>query len=192
MFRLGDLVEFTGGIPPARINKNMDAESPVYPLYGQIDLQEDLVGIYSDASNHRSIRTWDNVNLLRSGDAIFSLISGEATIVGKAREGYLYTQNYIKMILTDKIDKQFLVYCINENHDLKKQLELGLQGSFVMKYTVKQLGELRIAKLPPLNVQQLIGEIYFNQLRVQAIKVRAARTETIAVLHQLREVMNNE
>lgn len=61
------------------------------------------------------------VNILINGDVIFSLITGNAAIVRKEHEGYLYTQNYVKLLPYDNIDAQFLVYLINENKAIKRQ-----------------------------------------------------------------------
>ncbi|RBP65322.1 hypothetical protein DES36_10759 [Alkalibaculum bacchi] len=45
---------------------------------------------------------------------------------------------------------------------------MGLQGSRVLKYTLKQVKELELPDLPAIEKQELIGELYFNQLRLEA------------------------
>lgn len=64
---------------------------------------------------------------------------------------------------------------------------MGLQGSQVLKYTLKQVKELELPDLPAMETQRLIGELYFNQLRLEALRNRAANSETIIVLEKLRE-----
>lgn len=130
------------------------------------------------------------VNILINGDVIFSLITGNAAIVRKEHEGYLYTQNYVKLLPYDNIDAQFLVYLINENKAIKRQFTVGLQGSQVLKYTLKQLKELEVGKLPNIDRQKAIGQVYFKQLRLKALKKRAAELEESIILAKLEEASN--
>lgn len=95
--------------------------------------------------------------------------------MGKRHEGYLYTQNYIKLFTDCSVEPAFLVYLLNENREVRKQFQMGLQGSSILKYTIKQLRELELPHLPSLEKQKIIGEIYLKQLKVEALK---KRTET--------------
>ena len=76
---------------------------------------------------------------------------------------------------------------MNEDREVAHQFWLGLQGSMVMKYTVKQLRELKIKRLPNLDKQQAIGDIYFKQMRIQALRKRIAENETLLTLAVLAE-----
>lgn len=67
---------------------------------------------------------------------------------------------------------------------------MGLQGSQVLKYTLKQVKELALPDLPTIEKQRVIGELYFNQLRLEALKSRAANLERTIVLEKLREVID--
>jgi hypothetical protein len=49
------------------------------------------------------------------------------------------------------------------------------------------LRELELPKLPSIEKQKIIGEVYFNQLRLQALRNRAASTETNIVLEKIKE-----
>jgi hypothetical protein len=64
---------------------------------------------------------------------------------------------------------------------------MGLQGSQVLKYTLKQLKELEIPKLPSIEKQRIVGDVYFKQLRLQALRKRAANLETTILLSKLEE-----
>ena len=189
MNKLSGIIKFVSGSPQFRITENMDKHSPIYSIYSQTDLQDDLVGIDSIDVYNKKIRTWDRVNTVETSDVIFSLISGNAVIVRQEHDGYLYTQNYIKLIPEKNIDPQFLVYYLNENKKVRRQFQLGLQGSAVMKYTLKQLKEIEIPSLPPLSKQKIIGELYFKQLRVQALQNRVANLETTILLYKLEGEM---
>lgn len=190
MKRLEGVVKFISGSPQFRIKEVLDNQAPLYIYYGQTDLEADLVDIHADGSGSKQVRTFDKVNTLCEGDIVFSLISGKSTIIGAKHQGYLYTQNYIKLVAGEKIDAKYLVFLLNEDNLIEKQLEVGLQGSQVLKYTLKQLKDLELPDLPTVEKQRIIGEIYFKQLRMEALRNRAAKAETTIVLEKLREVSN--
>ncbi|CAB1253123.1 Methylase_S domain-containing protein [Clostridiaceae bacterium BL-3] len=187
MKKLSELVELVSGSPQFRITEVFDEKAPLFAYYSQTDLTDDLVGIISNGADNKQVRTNDKVNTLCHGDVVFSLITGTAAMVRKEHEGYLYTQNYVKLLPGNNIDPKFLVYLINENKTIKKQFVLGLQGSQVLKYTLKQLKELKIPNIPFIDKQKIIGQVYFNQLRLQAVKNRAAELETKIILSKLEE-----
>lgn len=181
-------VRFMSGSPQFRITDTTDEQDPVYWIYSQGDLLDDLTGVEMNYGEGKKIRTKDEVTTLFAGDIVFSLISGSACIVGKRHEGYLYTQNYIKLFTDGSLDPTFLVYLLNEDRRIKKQFQMSLQGSSILKYTVKQLKELELPSLPPLERQKMIGEIYLKQLKREALKKRAAEEETTLLLHRLEEI----
>ncbi|MCQ2027552.1 restriction endonuclease subunit S domain-containing protein [Clostridium butyricum] len=190
MRKLSELVEIASGSPQFRITEVFHEKAPLFTYYSQTDLGDDLVGIISKNRDNRQVRTNDKVSTLSNGDVIFSLITGNAAIVRKEHEGYLYTQNYVKLLPYDNIDAQFLVYLINENKAIKRQFAVGLQGSQVLKYTLKQLKELEVGKLPNIDRQKAIGQVYFKQLRLKALKKRAAELEESIILAKLEEASN--
>ena len=185
MKKLNELVEFISGSPQFRITEAFDEHASVFIYYSQAELTDDLAQIISEGIENKQIRTYDEVSTLCENDVIFSLINGMATIIRKNHEGYLYTQNYVKLLPSTEIDSKFLVYLINENKMIKKQLMMGLQGSQVLKYTLKQLKELEIPKIPSIDKQRIIGQTYFNQLRLEALKNRAAKLKSTIILANL-------
>lgn len=189
MNKLSKRVEFVSGSPQFRITEVLDRNAPLYTYYGQSDIDDDLVDLLSPAVSSKQVRTQDTVNTLLEGDVVFSLISGVATLVRKAHEGYLYTQNYVKLIPNKTIDPKFLIYLLNEDKSIKKQLLRGLQGSQVLKYTLRQVKELVLPELPSLKKQQLIGDVYLSQLRLQTLRSRAANAETTLLLAKLEEAI---
>ncbi|MCB2361585.1 restriction endonuclease subunit S [Clostridium estertheticum] len=189
MKKLSELVGLVSGSPQFRITEVFDEKTPFFTYYSQTELKDDLVGITSEDVKNKQVRTNDKVNTLCDGEVVFSLITGIATIVSKEHEGYLYTQNYVKLLPSHNIDSKFLVYLINESKTIKKQFMVGLQGSQVLKYTLKQLKELEMPKIPSVDKQKIIGQVYFNQLRLQALRNRVAEIETTIRLAKLEEVM---
>lgn len=192
MHKLTDYAELLGGIPQFRIVETISGRAPLYNVFGQNDLLEDLFGVESQKKDSKVIRTTEQVTTLSTGNIIFSLISGTACIVSEKHKRYLYTQNYIKISPDSSIDPKFLIYLLNEEEMVRKQLHFGLQGSTTLKYTLKQLKCLELPMLPSLEKQRLIGDVYLKQLKVQALKCREAKAETKVVLYKLEEVMRNE
>lgn len=190
--KLSELVELVSGTPQFRIVEVSNPKAPVFTYYTQTDLNDDLVGIISSDVDNKQVRTNDKVSTLCSGDVLFSLITGKATIVRKEHEGYLYTQNYVKLLHAEDIDSKFLVYLMNESKAIRKQLMLGLQGSLVLKYTLTQLRDLEIKKIPSIDKQKIIGQVYFNQLRLKALRNRVTELEAKIRLAELEEVSEIE
>lgn len=183
-------MDMVSGSPQFRITSVMDADAPLYHFYGQTEIENDLVDMEITIEDAKTIRTNDNVNIVADGDIIFSLISGKATLVRGSHEGYLYTQNYVKLIPGKHIDKKYVIYLLNESDNIKKQWSSGLQGTMVLKYTIKQLKELELSKLPSFNKQEIIGNIYFYQLKLQALKERVVKNEKLILFEQLKRFNN--
>lgn len=186
--RIKDIITIVTGTPQFRINESEVNNAPTYYFYGQQELENDLVGLELNLESAKVISTMDELSLVKEGDILFSLISGRTTVVGKKHQGYLYTQNYVKLIPKEGVDSKYLVYLLNENESIKKQWSKGLQGSIVLKHTVKQLRELEIPQLHSYDKQKIIGDIYFKQLKLRALKIRVANTERLLILEKLKEV----
>ena len=185
-------IELVSGCPQFRIKESKDVSAPTYTYYGQPEVENDLVGLEIKSAEKKQIRTFDEVNTVNQDDLLFSLISGKATLARGNRQGYLFTQNYVKFITKGNIDQKYLVYLLNENANIKQQFQMGLQGSAVLKYSIKQLKELKLPELPAMEKQKLIGELYFNQLKLQALRERVAKLETTIMFEKLKEVKTNE
>jgi Type I restriction modification DNA specificity domain. len=192
MEKLSNLIEFTSGSPQFRITESTNERAPTYHLYSQTDLLDDLVGATTVTAESKQIKTANIVSIVNTGDVIFSLISGTSAIVHPLHEGYLYTQNYIKLTPTKELAPNYLVYILNIDPTIKRQLITSLQGSQVLKYTLRQIKDLVIPDLPPLKQQKLIGNIYLKQLRLEALRKNVAILETKLVLQKLKEDINNE
>ena len=67
-----------------------------------------------------------------------------------------------------------MAYLINENPKIKKQFKQNLQGSQVVRYSLSLLKEIQLPKLPSIETQRIMGDIYFKQLRLRALTQRVA------------------
>ena len=189
--KMTDLVSFKLGSPQFRIKETLAKEAPLYQMYSQLDLEEDLAGVVSDHQENKQVKTLDDVSTLKTNDLVFSLISGKAALVSPEHAGYLYTQNYLILEPDESLDAKFLLYLLNEDKGIARQLWLGLQGSMVLKYTVKQIKDLKLPKLPSLSKQAAIGQVYLKQKHLQAVKKRRADNELTLQLAKLEEVLKN-
>lgn len=181
------IAQLQGGSPQFRIKEVQSADAPTYFLYGQAELEADIAGIATSPEGKRLVRTNDDVLTLRTGDLVFSLISGQAAIVGSLHNGYLFTQNCVRIKPLSSIDARYLAFLLNEDDSIRHQLFIGQQGSVTLKFTIKQLSELHFSNLPPLEKQELIGELYFNQLRLDALNRRKSTLETALVMGKIKE-----
>ena len=191
MLRLHDLVELESGTPQFRINESPNKNAPRYFFYGQTNLEDDLMGVHSSTETSKQIYTEDNVATLCAGDLVFGLISGKATIVNVEHDGYLFTQNYVRLNPSEGIDSKYLAYLLNEDADIRRQLMVGQQGSFIVKFTVKQLSELKISSLPPREEQELIGDLYFNGLKLESLKKHQAVLETTLLKGKIKKAVRS-
>ena len=178
MVFITDVVDCTSGTPQFRISEERRSDAPAYCIFSQADLEDDLRGVSSISGARRKIRTFDSVCTVSKGDVVFSLLSGTAAVVQIEHDGYLLTQNYVLLSPSELIDPLYLVYLLNENREIKRQLYRSQQGSATMKYTLNQLGSLKLPMLPSREKQRLIGEVYFAQLKLEALRKREAELET--------------
>lgn len=165
------------GISQYRIEESNRSDAKVYTLYGQNELYEDLYGVPGAMSDRKQIKV-DGMGpgaIAKEGDLLFSTISGEATIVSSEHDGYVFTQNYARMEpMSRLVDRKYMAYLINENQSIKRQFKQNLQGSQVIRYSLKLLKEIVLPELPPIEIQRMIGDIYFKQLLLRSLRQRVA------------------
>ncbi|MCL1852248.1 MAG: restriction endonuclease subunit S [Peptococcaceae bacterium] len=187
MMQMLEVAELNSGTPQFRIKESLNADAPTYFFFGQPEMEDDLTGIETHGGSGKQIRTSDNVATLSSGDLVFSLISGKATLVRNSHSGYLFTQNYVRLAPAPQVDAGYLVYMLNEDAGIKRQLQTTSQGSVTLKFTIRQLSDLLFPIPPPIERQRVIGELYFNQLRLAALKKRVAAAEATLLIEKLKE-----
>ena len=192
MVRVTEFITFESGSPQFRIKETVDKAAPLYFFYGQNELESDLSQIEMNQSETKSIQTFDPVLTVAEGDIVFSLISGKAAIVGKNHAGFLITQNYLRLVVDTPVIPSYIVYLLNEDLSIKHQFQLSLQGSSTLKYTVKQVKELRLPALPTIERQSLIGKLYLKQLHLEALQKNLIELKTKRLLFQLKEASSYE
>lgn len=181
-------VTVESGISQFRINDTNSPNAPSYLVYGQSELELDanLETDVQKATQERS--TFDEVKQLSAGDVVLGLLSGTAAIVSNQHDGYMYTQNFLKLIPDNQIDAKYLVYLLNESEDIRRQIFNSSQGSAVIKLSANQIKNLQLRKLPLLEQQRIIGQVYFKQTKLKALKKSKLELEQKLVLRQLEMV----
>lgn len=194
--KLEELAHFTGGSLQVRLDTTSWEDARDYILYNQqhhqLDGYEVIEEVIEEVIDSRTVTTDREVTLLEEGDLLFSLLSGKAVLVRAEHAGLLYTQNYIKIEPNAKLDKVFLLYLINESSAIRRQFYQSLQGSEVMKYTVKQLKSLQLGALPPLDSQQKLGKIYLDGLVLRQKRQAYAQGDFLRLTYLLKEVYAHE
>ena len=66
------------------------------------------------------------------------------------------------------------------------------QNYLTLKYTVKQVKELRLPALPTIERQSLIGKLYLKQLHLEALQKHLIELKTKRLLFQLKEASSHE
>lgn len=72
------------------------------------------------------------------------------------------------------VDRKYMAYLINESQSIKRQFKQNLQGSQVIRYSLKLLKEIALPELPSIEIQRVIGDIYFKQLLLRSLRQRVA------------------
>ncbi|HEM4952571.1 TPA: restriction endonuclease subunit S [Streptococcus suis] len=192
IMKLEELAHFTGGSLQVRLDTTSWEDARDYILYNQQHHQLDGYEVIEEVIDSRTVTTDREVTLLEEGDLLFSSLSGKAVLVRAEHAGLLYTQNYIKIEPIAKLDKVFLLYLINESSAIRRQFYQSLQGSEVMKYTVKQLKSLQLGALPPLDSQQKLGKIYLDGLVLRQKRQAYAQGDFLRLTYLLKEVYAHE
>lgn len=187
-----DHVVIESGISQFRINDTNNPEAPRYFMYGQSELESDANLEVSDSLNSQQRSTFDDIKTLQTGDVVLGLLSGTAAVVSECHDGYIYTQNFLKLIPDDELDSKYLVYLLNESKDIKRQIFNSSQGSAIIKLSANQIKRLKLPKLLPLDRQKVIGEIYFKQKKLTALKKRKLELEQQSGLRLLELLTEQE
>lgn len=175
----GELFKVQAGSPQARIVVSKDEDASIYYYYTIDMLRDDLVGVKKklDYSKMNQIRTMQHVETIRSGDLVISLIAATAAIASEQYDGFLITQNFVKLTPAPELDKRYLLFLLNEDNEIRSQLFANVIGTGVKKVAVQQLTNLKLVSIPPLKLQKQIGETYLNTkfltgLRQQSIELK--------------------
>ena len=168
------LFSVSAGYTQARLKISNDINSNLY-YFCSTDLLRDAlydIPFEEDLSKINQIRSEENLETIDEGDLIVSLVGGFAAIASEdlTNESFILTQNFAKITPSKEIDKKYLLFLLNEDRNIRSQLFGNIVGIGRTKITVKQLSELTIDKLPPLDKQKLIGDVYIKTKRLTYLR----------------------
>lgn len=180
------------GTMQARITEDSSPTAKRYFYYSREDLDRDLARMHDDKTDTKSVVTSFEVKTLNEGDVVFSLTSNTAAIVQKERDGYILTQNFVR-IKPDSgdLDPGYLVYLLNEDSKVRKQI-MSESGISVNRINVSLLERLKLPPLPSIKRQKLIGDLYFSVKKRRYLQERKADLEQFALLEVLKEANMND
>lgn len=151
------------------LNLSRQKDKEDIPIYTNKDMLDDLEQIEVDKPEEVIIPFEDRTHTVHSGDVVYNFINSMCGIVSQKHDGKSINQNFAKIIFDDKhIDSKFICYLLNESSEIEKQKFISLQGSIIKKLSPSVIYEFDV-RLPDLEQQQLIGNLYFDWLKRQAL-----------------------
>lgn len=176
------------GSPQFRFRESSNPKDPVYLCYSSENLEADL-SLENDAESEfliRKIRTAEPVKTLKTGDVIYSLTSRKAAVVQDLHDGYLFTQNFVRFLPDETIDPTYLVYLLNEDSSIARQLRQDGNEEIRPRVNVKRLSALTLPELPDLKTQKIIGSVYLAQKKLNRLKKEVADLEQKVLISVLK------
>ena len=181
--QLGDLLSFTAGVNPTRIEKQNQESLQFYDHASfESDLNQKSFALGTDELNETSLS-------LVAGDVVISSPLRLATIVGEDNEGKLLTLNFIKVNIKERF---YFLYLFNQSRDVQRQKERELQGTGTsMRIPVKSLERIRIP-LPSIEEQEKIGQAYKQLLLLQTQLRKYSQLLEATVQTSLEQILRSE
>lgn len=175
---LKDYVNYQSGTLIQRLEVDESGIGNHYMVYDQNMLDIDLGLTIDDTYQPRVIRLKDTsrATVVREDDIVFSMITGECTLVSSKHDGSILPYNYTKIEVTSELlEPAFLVYWFQLAPEVQSQYKQYMQGgSTIKKLTHQQLKSLHIT-LPTLEKQRLIGYIGVKEKRLNILKQKQSR-----------------
>lgn len=110
-----------------------------------------------EESNHNTTLSNEFLNF---GDIVISASLFKAVIVSTNHNSKIFDNNFIKVKVNyELVNPFYFVYLINENLEVKWQLDKELQGTLIKRLTIKALNEIKV-EIPKKELQDKIGMAY--------------------------------
>lgn len=151
-------------------------------LYTYENFNNDLneIAIFDDMNTRLLVKNRVAVN-----DIIFNLTTKKAALVSMKNNNRVVGQNFV-IVYPKKIDKLYLLYLLNDDIGMKKQIESLNEGSFNKRISVKNLAELSIEVVND-QVQVAMGRIYLEMIKQKNKLIRQAALIEKATVTLLNE-----
>lgn len=180
--KLADVIQFTAGPNASRVKEQYKDAI----LYTVLDLEEDL--LQKKGESHLPFPKGAS-SFTKQGDLVVSMMKRRAAIVTAANEGKLLNSNFVKGLWDEELaDPWYLCYWLNESEDVKRQRQ---QCMVLSPYTAREMGELDI-QLPPLPMQQKIGQLYQKMKTIEALLEKQKDAWQTMTLQTIKNVLKGD
>lgn len=137
-----------------------------------------------EESNHNTSLSNEFLNL---GDIVLSASLFKAAIISSNHNDKVFDNNFIKVKVNHELINPFyFVYLINENLEVKWQLEKELQGTLIKRLSMKALDEIKV-EIPNKEFQEKIGMVYKYIKNKNYWQIKKIELESQIVLQYLGE-----
>lgn len=124
---------------------------------------------------------------LNSGDIVISASLFKAAIISSNHNDKVFDNNFIKVKVNyEFINPFYFIYLMNENLEVKWQLEKELQGTLIKRLTIKALSEIKV-EIPKKEFQDKIGMIYKYTKNKTYWQIKKIELESQIILQYLGE-----
>lgn len=183
--KLEELTQVSVGRNVSRISDN---EVKLNQVYTNDDLLADLCVPIGKLKHTDRNRIPINKYSVVAGELVYSLVSSTAGIVSQQNSGKIINQNFARISpLSDQINLRYLCYILNESIEVKRQMAILMQGTVVRKLKPSMLRELQV-EFKPFELQEKIGEAYFNFKRYQYLTERESELQGMIYLDALQKL----
>ena len=162
--KLEKLGKVNHGLTISRITAKPDELQEEIPLFTMQDLNLEM-GAYDLKSEGKTIpvskESFDKGLLSKESMVVVGLTVHKAYAIEKHHVGKIIPSNFAYVCLDEsKIDLNYFTWYFNEHPNIKRQLQIAIQGSMgIMALSVQMLRELEI-DLPSMEIQRKLGKIY--------------------------------
>lgn len=162
--KLEKLGKVNHGLTISRITAKPDEQQEEIPLFTMQDLNIEM-GNYDLKSEGKTVsvsqETFDKSLLSKKNVVVIGLTVHRAYVIENHHVGKIIPSNFAYIYLDEsKIDPNYFTWYFNEHPNIKRQLQIAMQGSMgIMALSVQMLRELEI-DLPSIEIQRKLGKIY--------------------------------
>ena len=162
--KLEKLGKVNHGLTISRITAKPDEQQEEIPLFTMQDLNIEM-GNYDLKSEGKTVsvsqETFDKSLLSKENVVVIGLTVHRAYVIENHHVGKITPSNFAYIYLDElKIDPNYFTWYFNEHPNIKRQLQIAMQGSMgIMALSVQMLRELEI-DLPSIEIQRKLGKIY--------------------------------
>lgn len=167
--KLEKLGKVNHGLTISRITAKPDEQQEEIPLFTMQDLNIEM-GNYDLKSEGKTVsvsqEAFDKGLLSKENVVVIGLTVHRAYLIENHHVGKIIPSNFAYIYLDElKIDPNYFTWYFNEHPNIKRQLQIAMQGSMgIMALSVQMLRELEI-DLPSIEIQRKLGKIYVLRRR---------------------------